>query len=240
VGGIPTAGASLDVHNSSVGEAPDGRRSPEVGTLSANGSRRWDGQFWVPVHSDHVLEEVPPPVFRPVTREFTYERRSLRLGAAVLAAIVGVVLGSIHFPVSLDSGLIGMMVANLVWALFSYGAVVVILSLGRQGVDVLFLRAILVAFIQGAAFVAIPLVSNFWDATQSTQPVTLGPFPVIALIPWPLLMIGIGLISAVLQGPILAAFAIVANLLWYRSFNSLRPQMRIFNPAPQTPQYPPS
>jgi hypothetical protein len=219
-----------------VGDVPDGRRSPEVGTLSGNGSRRWDGQFWVPVHGARVLEELPPPVFRPVVREFAYERRSWRLGTAVLAAILSVVMGSVHFPVSLDSGLIGMMVANLAWGLFSYGAIVVMLSLGRQGVDVLFLRAILVEFIRGAAVVAIALLSN-WDATKGTQPLALGPFAFIALIPWPLLVIGIGLISAVLQGPILAAFAIVANLLWYRSFTSLRPQLRVFNPVTEVPPF---
>ena len=101
----------------------------------------------------------------------------------------------------------------------------------------LFLRAILVAFLQGAAFIAIPLLSNLGDTTQRTQPLALGPFSVLALIPWPLLVIGIGLISAVLQGPILAAFAIVANLLWYRSFTSLRPQLRVFNPVSQVPPF---
>jgi hypothetical protein len=237
VGGIPSRIASLDIHNSSVGEVPEGRRSLDVGTISANGSRRWDGQFWVPVHADPPLEELPLPEFRPLARVFDYERRGWRLGAAMLAAIVGVVMGNIHFPMSLDSGLIGMMVANMVLGLFSYGAVVVILSLGRQGVDVLFLRAILVAFLQGAAFIAIPLISNLWDPTQRTQSLALGPFAFIALIPWPLVVIGIGLISAVLQGPILAAFAIVANLLWYRSFTSLRPQLRVFNPITQVPPF---
>jgi hypothetical protein len=179
-----------------------------------------------------------------VARQFDYERRGYGLGAVVLAPIVGVVMGSIRFPApstgSLDSGVIGFLVTNLIWSVLTYGAVVVILSLGRQGVEVLFLRAILVAFIEGAAFIAIPLVANLWDATQATQSVAIGPFPVMALIPWPLVVFGVGLISAVIQGPILFAFAVLANLLWYRSFRSLRPQLPIFNRVSQVPQYPPS
>jgi hypothetical protein len=216
---------------------------PEIGTLSANGSRRWDGQFWVPVYTDHPPEQLPPPIeYRPAT-EFFYERRGFGLGGVVLAPIVGVVMSSIHFPApttgSLDSALIGFLVTNLVWGLLTYGAVVVIVSRGRQGVDVLFLRAILVAFIEGAAFMAIPLVANLWDVRQSTQSLAIGPFPVMALIPWPLVVLGVGLISAVFQGPILFAFATLANLLWYRSFKSLRPQLPIFNLVSQGPQYPP-
>jgi hypothetical protein len=218
---------------------------PEIGTLSANGSRRWDGHFWVPVYTDAPVEQLPPPVaYRPVAREFDYERRGYGLGAVALAPVVGVVMGSIHFPApstgALDSSVIGFLVTNLVWGLLTYGAVVVILSLGRQGVDVLFLRALLVAFIEGAALIAIPLVANLWDATRATQSGTIGPFPVVALIPWPLVVIGVGLISAVFQGPILFAFATLANLLWYRSFRSLRPQLPIFNRVSQVPQYPPT
>jgi hypothetical protein len=217
---------------------------PDIGTLSANGSRRWDGQYWVPVYTDAPSEQLPPPViYRPAT-EFAFARRGYGLGGVVLAPIVGVVMGSIHFPPpptgSLDSSVIGFLVINLVWGLLSYGAVVMILSLGRQGVDVLFLRAILVAFIEAAAFIAIPLIANLWDTTSGTQPLAIGPFPVMALIPWPLVVIGLGLVSAMFQGPILFAFATLANLLWYRSFKSLRPQLPVFNRAPQVPQFPPS
>ena len=152
-----------------------------------------------------------------------------------MAPIVGVVMGSIHFPPpstgSLESSLIGFMVANLVWGLLAYFAVVVILSLGRQGVDVLFLRGIVVAFIQGVAFMAIPLVGNSLNGT---------PLRVVPGIVWPLVVFGVGLTSAVLQGPFLAAFATLANLLWYRSFESLRPQLPVFNRVSQAPQNPPS
>jgi hypothetical protein len=180
-------------------------------------------------------------VYRPVT-EYWYERRGYGLGGVLLAPIVGVVMGSIQFPApatgSLNSSLIGFLVINLVWGVLTYGAVVGILSHGRQGVDVLFLRAILVAFIEGAAFVAIPLLANLWDATQATQSAAVGPFPVVALIPWPLVVLGVGLVSVVFQGPILFAFAVVANLLWYRSFKSLRPQLPVFNRVSQVPPYP--
>ena len=218
---------------------------PEVGTLSSNGSRRWNGQFWVPVYTNPPVELLAPPVeYRPVARVFDYERRGYGLGAVLLAPIVGVVMGSIHFPTpatgSLDSNLIGFLVINVVWGLFTYGAVVVIVSLGRQGIDVLFLRAMLVAFIEGAAFIAIPLVANLWDVTRATQSAAIGQFPVMALIPWPLVVLGVGLISAVFQGPILFAFATLANLLWFRSFRSLRPQLPIFNRVSQVPQYPPT
>jgi hypothetical protein len=228
---MPTAVASVDLHNSRVGEIPPDRRAPEVGTLSANGSRRWDGQYWVPVYTDAPLEELPPPVaYRPVT-EFSYEQRGYGLAGVVLAPIVGVVMGSIHFPPpatgSLDSGLVGFMVINLLWGLLSYGAVVVILSLGRQGVDVLLLRAVVVAFIQGAAFMAIPLIGNTLNAT---------PFQTVPGIVWPLAVLAVGLFSALWQGPLLAAFAILANLLWYRSLRSLRPQLPVFNRVPQVPQ----
>jgi hypothetical protein len=215
---------------------------PEVGTLSANGSRRWDGQFWVPVYPTDQL--APPVVYRAVAREFAYERRSYGCGAVVLAPIVGVIMGSIHFPPpatgSLNSSVIAYLVTNLVWGLLTHGAVVVILSLGRQGVDVLFLRAVLVAFIEGAALIAIPLVASLWDATRATQSAAIGPFPLVTLIPWPLVVLGVGLISAVFQGPILFALATLANLLWYRSFRSLRPQLPIFNRVSRVPQYPPS
>jgi hypothetical protein len=218
---------------------------PEVGTLSSNGSRRWDGQFWVPVYTNPPVELLAPPVeYRPVARVFDYERRGYGLGAVLLAPIVGVVMGSIHFPApatgSVNSSLLAFVVSNVVWGLLTYGTVVVILSLGRQGIDVLFLRAILVAFIEGAAFIAIPLVANLWDATRATQSVAIGPFPVMALIPWPLVVIGVGLVSVVFQGPILFAFATLANLLWYRSFRSLRPQLPIFNRVSQVPRYPPT
>jgi hypothetical protein len=135
----------------------------------------------------------------------------------VLAAVVVVVLSNIHFGLpgtgSLDS-LAGMMAANVLLALSAFGAVIVILSIGRQGADVLLLRAMVVAFIQGAA-----------GAILLGAP----PFPVPLGIPWALVVFVVGLLWAVFVGPVYAALAILANLLWYRSFRLLRPQLRIFN-----------
>lgn len=133
----------------------------------------------------------------------------------MLAAVVGVVLSSIHLPApgSLDS-LVEILIANLLLALLAFGGVIVILSIGRQGADVLLLRAAVVAFIQGAAG------ATFVAAT---------PLPFTLPVPWALVVLVVGLFWAVTVGPVYAGMAILANLLWYRSFRSLRPQLPVFN-----------
>jgi hypothetical protein len=147
--------------------------------------------------------------------ELPYERRGVRPGGVVLAAVVGVVLSSIHLPApnSLDS-LIAILIGNLLLALLAFGGVIVILSIGRQGADVLLLRAMVAAFIQGAAG------AIFVAAT---------PFPFTPPFPWALVVFVVGLFWAVTAGPLYAAIAMLANLLWYRSFSSLRPQLPILN-----------
>ena len=199
-----------------------GRSSREVGTLSADGSRRWDGKFWVAERSDRPLEEFLPPLVRPVADEFAWERRSFRLGGVVLAAAVALVIGFIPIsaprPGSLDSAFIELAVVTLLRVLFAFFAVVVILSLGRQGIDVLLLRAMLTAFLIGSAvmglfvvlFVAIPI-------------------PVAPRIPWPFVVMVGGLFFAVQLGPVVALVSALANLLWYRSLPSLRAQLGIFS-----------
>jgi hypothetical protein len=55
-----------------------------------------------------------------------------------------------------------MLLAQQLWVLFIYTTLVVILSVGRRGTDVLVLRCVLVAFILGAgvaAFVPIYTIS---------------------------------------------------------------------------------
>lgn len=211
-----------------MSDVPQVRRYPEMGALSANGSRRWDGQFWVPLHTDPPLDELRPPVVRPYMTELPFERRGFRPGGVLLAAVVGVVLSNIHVGLpgtgSLDS-LAGMIAANLLLALSAFGGVIVILSIGRQGADVLLLRAMVVAFIQGAV-----------GAILLGAP----PFPIPLGIPWALVVFAVGLFWAVVMGLFYAAMAILANLLWYRSFRSLRPQLRIFNGASRASQNPPS
>jgi hypothetical protein len=174
----------------------------------------WNGKFWVRVKSDPPLSELPPPTARPAPIEFAPERRSLRLGGVLAAAVVGVALGHLHINLpgsgSLESTVKEMLVANLLWGLFTNGCVVLILSVGRQGIDVLLLRAIAVGFILGATLLG------------------LGPLPIMGWV-WLLAIFVSGLIYAALAGPILAVFAVLANLLWYRSFRSLRPQLPVFN-----------
>lgn len=199
-----------------------GRASPEAGTLSADGSRRWDGKFWVVERTDRPLDEFIPPVVRPVADEFAWERQSFRLGRVVLAAALALVITFFPIPApspgSLDSALTELAVVTLLRVLFTFSAVVVILSLGRQGIDVLLMRAMLTAFLIGSAvmglffvlFVAIPI-------------------PVTPRIPWPFVVILGGLFIAVQLGPVVAVVSGLANLLWYRSLRSLRAQLGLFS-----------
>jgi hypothetical protein len=201
-----------------------GRRSPEVGTFSADRSRRWDGKFWVPQPSDRPPDEFPAPYVRTLALEIPAERRGFRFGAVVLAAIAGLVLTFIPIPApdpgSLEGALGELAVVTAIRLLVAFAAVVVILSLGRQGIDVLLLRAMLVGFIMGATVAGLFLAAIF-----------LGPVPIhiTPRAPWPLAVIAIGLTVAVALGPPLAIFAALANLLWYRSLRSLRPQLGVFN-----------
>jgi len=134
----------------------------------------------------------------------------------LLAAIVGVVLSYMPIPVpapgSIEGALNEMFVVQTLRGLFTFLAVVVILSIGRQGIDVLVLRSMVVAFFLGAAFGALLPI---WMVRGTGA--------------WLVAIFIAGLIWALLVGPVLALFAILANLLWYRSVRSLRPQLGIFN-----------
>ena len=158
---------------------------------------------------------------RPSASEYS-ERRGFRLGGVVLAAIVGLVLSYSPIPMpapgSLDAALNEIALVTLIRGWFMFAAVVLILSIGRQGIDVLLLRAMVVAFMLGAAFLGFLLA-----------PALLFPIPVNPRVPWPFVVIAGGLIWAVILGPVITIFAALANLLWYRSFRSLRPQLGIFN-----------
>ena len=196
------------------------RTSREVGTLSADGSRAWDGRFWVLTPSGHRLDGLPPLEVRRQAAEFSPERRGYRLGLVVLAAFVGLTISFIPIPApspgSLDSALTELAVVTLLRVLFTFVAVVVILSLGRQGIDVLLLRAMLTAFLMGSAVMA-------WFFVLF---VTIA-IPVTPRIPWPFVVMLGGLIFAVLLGPVVALLSALANLLWYRSLRSLRAQLGI-------------
>jgi hypothetical protein len=199
-----------------------GRRLPEVGTFSADGSRRWDGKFWAPQRTDHSLDEFPPPVVRPVLDDLWSERRGFGLGGVILAAAVALVISYAPIPGpnpgSLDAALTELAIVTQLRVLFTFASLVVILSVRRQGIDVLLLRAMLTAFILGVAFIGLIL-----------SPFLVFPIPVTPRVPWPVVVVAAGLIWAVLLGPFIAVFAALANLLWYRSFRSLRPQLGVFN-----------
>ena len=141
----------------------------------------------------------------------------------LLAGIMAAVLGSIHLTLAPTGGELAappgeMTVANLIWSLFTYVAVAAILSIGRQGIDVILLRSMVAAWIMGAALMA-PL-----------------PIYVFSPVAWLLAIFVAACIWAVTVGPLLAGVAILANLIWYRSFWSLRPQLGIFNRAAEEPR----
>jgi hypothetical protein len=199
-----------------------GRRLPEAGTFSADGSRRWDGKFWVPQRTDRLPEEFSTPYMRNLAVELPSERRGFGLGGVVLAAAVALVISYAPIPApnpgSLDAALTELAIVTQLRVLFTFASLVVILSVRRQGIDVLLLRAMLTAFILGVAFIGL-ILSLF----------LVFPIPVTPRVPWPLVVVAGGLIWAVLLGPFIAVFAALANLLWYRSFRSLRPQLGVFN-----------
>ena len=134
-----------------------GHAGPEVGTLSADGSRMWDGSFWVLTRNGYQVNELPPLAARRQAAKFAPERPDYRLGRVVLAATVGLTLSFIPIPAprpgSVDAALTELAVVTLLRVVFTFVAVVVILSLGRQGIDVLVLRAMLTTFLMGAAFI---------------------------------------------------------------------------------------
>lgn len=126
------------------------------------------------------------------------------------------------FPVpqasSVDSALreIAFVTGLRFW--LAFGLPVLILSIGRRGVDVHLLRAMILAFILGAFFMAF-----FFTLIVAFS------IPANPRVPGVAAVFMFGLIAAVTLGPILALFVIPLNLLWYRSFRSLRPQLGIFN-----------
>jgi hypothetical protein len=197
-----------------MSEPHEGRQNPEVGTLSPDRSRMWDGRFWVVVRADHPLD-APRFSSRQLARVQPSDRRGFNAGLMLLAGIVAAVLGSIHFTLAPSGGRLAafpgeITVADLFWSVFTYVAVAVILSIGRQGIDVILLRSMVAAWIMGAALMA--------------------PVPIYVFSPaaWLLAVLVAAFIWSVTVGPLLAGLAILANLLWYRRFWSLRPQLGIF------------
>jgi hypothetical protein len=142
----------------------------------------WDGKFWVRNEPDLPLREFPLPVIRPASDELWVERRGLRLGSVALAATVCLVISFVPIPGpnpgSLEGALGELAVVTLLRFVFAFGAVVVILSVGHQGIDVLLLRAMLTAFILGAAFVGFILSAVFLAPLPTpSRPTSFGSSP---------------------------------------------------------------
>ena len=157
---------------------------------------------------------------RPVADEYAWERQGFRLGGVVLAAVVALVITFIPIPApspgSVDWALTELAVVTLLRVLLTFFAVVVILSLGRQRIDVLLVRAMLTLFL-----IALAVTGLFFALFVAI------PIPVTPRIPWPFVVMLGGLFFAVEWGPVVAVFSALANLLWYRSVRSLRAQLGI-------------
>ena len=178
----------------------------------------WDGNFWVRIRSDRPLDPLPPSPLRPLARVHASDTRGFRPGGMVLAGVVAPVMSNIHPTLPFSDGsaaatLTEMRLAGILWTLFTYVAVAVIISIGRQGIDAILIRSFVVGFVMGAALMAVV------------------PIYVFSIFTWFLAIFVAACIWAVTTGPLLAGMAILANLLWYRSFWSLRPQLGIFNRA---------
>jgi hypothetical protein len=209
---------------SPLSEEISGRSSPRIGALSTDGSRVWDGRFWVVKDPSPLPAQIVEPALRPAPIDFMPEHRGSHIGGVIFGSILGFAMT--HFALNLSvafmppSDSVGSALDSLgtgieIWAVITFASAVVILSIGRQGIDVLLLRSVVVAFALGAGFASM--------------------FPIwfFSVEKWLLAMLVVGLEWAVVGGPVLMLFAILANLLWYRSFHSLRPQLGIFNRSPR-------
>lgn len=195
-----------------MGNPPQIRTTPEAGTLSADGSRRWDGSFWVPVRpEDRVDVSFPTGAPRP-RGEFFLEQRGFGLAGVIAATVIGILLTHLHLNlpaiVPLQTAVVQILLSNFLWLLFSYGTIVAILSLGRHGVDVMVLRGMAVAFWLGVALFALPPLDAFQAGWSGV-----------------LVMLVSGLVWAALAGPIFGVYASLANVIWYRGAHQLRPQI---------------
>jgi len=197
-----------------------GRSVPRIGAHSTDGSRVWDGQFWVVNNPSTIPAQIIEPAPRPAPADLMSEYRSSHIGGVIFGSILGFLMT--HFALNLSvifmppSDSVGSAFDSLglgieIWALITFASTVVILSIGRQGIDVLLLRSMVVAFALGAGFVSM--------------------FPIwfFSVGQWLVAMVEVGLEWAVVGGPVLMLFALLANLLWYRSIHSLKPQLGIFN-----------
>src|ERR1700730_14020652 len=119
-----------------MSELHQGRHNPQVGTLSPDGSRMWDGNFWVRIRSDRPLDPLPPSPLRPLARVHASDTRGFRPGGMVLAGVVAAVMSNIHPTLPFSDGsaaatLTEMRLAGFLLALVTYVAGAVTLRARR-------------------------------------------------------------------------------------------------------------
>lgn len=209
-------------HNALVDDKPPGKPSLEVGTLSPDGSRIWTGRFWAvnPARTPPRDDYTPSFEGRPAAREVLYyDQRGYGCAGMIAAVVCGVGLSHFHITLPIPApeassaaqAVSMALVALALWQLAVFGSMVLCLSIARQGIDVLLLRSMVVGAIYGGTLLG-------------TLPLDLFPGPRGYQLIGELTLGG-----AVTTGPILALLALALNLIWYRSFRSLRPQLPIFN-----------
>lgn len=199
-------------------------RGPQIGDKSPDGSRVYDGTYWVAQRTEPTIEEYPPR-FEPhvPTLEFRPERTGFGFGGVIVASAVGLALAYSPHPGiptdSLDTAMQELAISLLIRTWGTLIAVFLILSIGRRAIDVQLLRSMIVAFVLGFVFslaftyLFLGLSLLGLRGTSRIPPIVL-PF------------IG-GAIWAVTLGPVIAIAATLANLLWYRSFRSLKPWLLV-------------
>jgi len=199
-------------------------RAPQIGDRSPDGSRVYDGKYWVLQRTAPVIEEYVPPAeqYLPL-HEFPHERGGFGFGGLIVAIAVGLVLAYAPYPAiptdSFDTALQELAISFFIRSWGTFIAVFLILSIGRRAIDVQLLRSMIVAFVLGfvffLAFTYLFLGLSLLGLRDTSR------VPPIAL-PF----IG-GAIWAVTLGPVIAIAATLANLLWYRSIRSLKPWLLI-------------
>lgn len=188
-----------------------------MGDRSADGTRMFDGKYWVLQRTERFQESAPRIDEHLPLREFAHERSGgFGFSGLIIASAVGLVIAYAPYPApsasSVEDALQMLAISILIRIWGTFIAVVLILSIGRRPIDIMLARSMIVAFVLGfPLFFGLGLLLTVVPTgARSTVPYIALPF--IA-----------GAIYAVTLGPVIAIVATVANLLWYRSFRSLKP-----------------
>ena len=175
----------------------------------------WNGQYWVRVRPDQPLV-ASVPAADPGLWELQLDQRGYYPGKVILAATVGLTFSYLRLSVPIfdagPSSLLDLLFFNLLLGAITYALIVVILSLGPQGIDVLILRGSAAGALMGAG---VGLLTPVYQLSVALWLV------------WIAVSAMIGAIGGI---PSLAAPAALLNLLWYQSFRSLRPQLPFLQP----------